>query len=102
MNSSNERQGSGVVDRLESAVRSYCRAFPTVFARAEGSVMYDIEDRPYLDFFAGAGALNYGHNAPFMRERLIEYISRCGILHSLDMATEAKCAFLDAFERIVV
>ena len=39
---------------------------------------------------------------PQVRERLIDYISRCGILHALDMATEAKCDFLDAFERIVL
>ncbi len=91
-----------IIDRLESEVRTYCRSFPTVFTRAEGVTLYDRGGKAYLDFFAGAGALNYGHNAPFMRERLIAYISDCGIAHSLDMATEAKCAFLETFERTIL
>jgi diaminobutyrate-2-oxoglutarate transaminase len=51
-----------IIERLESEVRSYCRAFPTSFARASGSELIDRDGRRYLDFFAGAGALNYGHN----------------------------------------
>lgn len=87
---------------IESRVRSYCRSFPTTFVRAEGSTMIDVEGQRYLDFFAGAGALNYGHNEAFMRERLLAYIEDCGIGHSLDMATRAKGEFLDAFERLVL
>lgn len=102
MSLAKEQPGRELVDRLESSVRSYCRSFPTVFARAEGSFMYDVAGRRYLDFFAGAGALNYGHNPAFMRERLIEYISGCGIMHALDMTTVAKCDFLAAFERLVL
>ena len=51
----------------ESAVRSYCRAWPAVFDRACGSWLYDEDGRGYLDFFAGAGALNYGHNNPVLK-----------------------------------
>lgn len=87
-----------IINRLESEVRSYCRSFPTVFTRAEGATIYDRDGRAYLDFFAGAGALNYGHNHPALRDKLIEYLSSSGIAHALDMATEAKCALLDAFE----
>lgn len=87
-----------IIERLESEVRSYCRSFPTVFARAEGARIYDREGRSYLDFFAGAGALNYGHNHPALRDCLIEYLQNNGIAHALDMATEAKCALLDSFE----
>lgn len=91
-----------IIERLESEVRSYCRSFPTVFTRAEGTKLYDREGREYLDFFAGAGALNYGHNHPALRERLIEYLNGSGIAHALDMATEAKCALLEAFESHVM
>ncbi|MFT5429399.1 MAG: diaminobutyrate-2-oxoglutarate transaminase [Myxococcota bacterium] len=90
------------IERLESEVRSYCRAFPTVFTRAEGATLHAENGRTYIDFFAGAGALNYGHNHPALRERLLEYIARGGITHSLDMATEAKVEFLDAFEKHVL
>lgn len=91
-----------IIERLESEVRTYCRSFPTVFARADGATLHDRSGRSYLDFFAGAGALNYGHNHPFLRDRLLSYITSGGITHSLDMATEAKCEFLEAFERYVL
>jgi len=86
-------------NRLESEVRSYCRSFPTVFTEARGHTMIDEDGREYIDFFAGAGALNYGHNNPVLKERLIEYLAGDGITHALDMATTAKRDFLETFEK---
>jgi len=91
-----------IIERLESEVRGYCRSFPTVFARARGAELFDRRGRGYVDFFAGAGALNYGHNHPILKARLLEYIAGDGIAHGLDMATEAKCALLESFERCVL
>jgi diaminobutyrate-2-oxoglutarate transaminase len=91
-----------VFDRRESEVRGYVRAFPTVFDRATGSTLVDADGREYLDFFAGAGVLNYGHNNPAFTRALIEYLERDGIIHGLDMATSAKRAFIEAFERLVL
>jgi diaminobutyrate-2-oxoglutarate transaminase len=88
-----------IIDRLESNVRSYCRAFPTTFTRAEGAMVFDVRGKGYIDFFAGAGALNYGHNEPRMREALIDYLTGGGITHSLDMTTEAKVQFLESVEQ---
>ncbi|MGW3468040.1 diaminobutyrate--2-oxoglutarate transaminase [Saccharopolyspora sp. NPDC000995] len=82
---------------LESEVRSYSRTWPTVFDRAGGSYLYDEDGTAYLDFFAGAGALNYGHNNPLLKRKLIEYIERDGVTHGLDQSTVAKRAFLEAF-----
>ncbi|GAA1525999.1 diaminobutyrate-2-oxoglutarate transaminase [Agromyces terreus] len=91
-----------VFDRRESEVRGYVRAFPTVFDRAAGSTLVGEDGREYLDFFAGAGVLNYGHNNPLFTRALIEYLERGGIIHGLDMATSAKKAFIEAFERLVL
>lgn len=91
-----------VFDRRESEVRGYIRAFPTVFDRAVGSTLIDADGREYLDFFAGAGVLNYGHNNPAFTRALIEYLERDGIIHGLDMATSAKKAFIETFERLVL
>ncbi|WP_353813631.1 diaminobutyrate--2-oxoglutarate transaminase [Agromyces sp. SYSU T00266] len=91
-----------VFDRRESEVRGYVRAFPTVFDRAAGSTLVDADGREYLDFFAGAGVLNYGHNNPAFTRALIEYLEHGGIIHGLDMATSAKKAFIEAFERLVL
>jgi diaminobutyrate-2-oxoglutarate transaminase len=90
------------IDRLESNVRSYCRSFPTVFASAEGSRLTDVDGRTYLDFFAGAGALNYGHNDPDLRDALVAYVAGNGVTHSLDMATSAKVDFLEEFESAIL
>lgn len=91
-----------IFDRLESEVRSYCRSFPTVFTTAEGHLLRDEQGREYIDFFAGAGALNYGHNHPTLKARLLEHIASDRITHSLDMATEAKREFLETLHRIVL
>ncbi|SFR70666.1 diaminobutyrate aminotransferase apoenzyme [Agromyces sp. CF514] len=91
-----------VFNRRESEVRGYVRAFPVVFDRAVGSTLVGEDGREYLDFFAGAGVLNYGHNNPLFTRALIEYLERDGIIHGLDMATSAKKAFIEAFERLVL
>jgi diaminobutyrate-2-oxoglutarate transaminase len=87
------------IDRLESRVRSYCRSFPAVFATGEGCRLTDGDGKSYLDFFAGAGALNYGHNDPDLRDALVAYITGNGVAHSLDMATQAKEEFLEEMQR---
>jgi len=60
-----------VFTRLESNVRSYARSFPAVIGYARGTELRDIHGKRYLDFLAGAGSLNYGHNNPIFKEALI-------------------------------
>ncbi len=86
-----------IFDEVESQVRSYCRSFPVVFDKAHGSCLYGEDGEEYLDFFAGAGTLNYGHNNPYIMNKVIEYISSGGISHALDMSTKAKAEFLKTF-----
>jgi len=90
------------ISRLESEVRSYVRLFPVVFNTAKGSILTDDKGNEYIDFFCGAGTLNYGHNNPEANQALLEYIQNDGIQHSLDSATKAKVEFLQAFERIIL
>ncbi len=94
--------GLDVFESLESEVRSYVRSWPVVFARAQGSTLWDEDGRAYLDFFSGAGGLNYGHNDPAMIGALVEYLQSGGVLHSLDMATVAKREFLRRFDDVVL
>jgi diaminobutyrate-2-oxoglutarate transaminase len=91
-----------IFEMRESEVRSYCRKWPVVFDRAAGAWLYDENGRPYLDFFAGAGALNYGHNNPVLKEALLEYLARDGVIHSLDMYTAAKAGFLTALDELIL
>lgn len=60
---------TGTFEKYESSVRSYCRHFPTVFTNAKGAVMTDEEGNDYIDFFCGAGAVNYGHNNEYIKKK---------------------------------
>ncbi|WP_433498056.1 diaminobutyrate--2-oxoglutarate transaminase [Sphaerimonospora sp. CA-214678] len=91
-----------IFERLESEVRGYCRSWPTVFRTALGSRVYDENGRSYLDFFAGAGALNYGHNHPQLKLSLLNYLAGDNIVHSLDKHTVAKRHFLEKFQEVVL
>ncbi len=91
-----------IFNQLESNVRSYCRLFPTVFKTARGAVLEDREGRQYLDFLCGVGTLNYGHNNPQIKHRLLHYLESDGMVHGLDLATVAKEEFLEAFAEIIL
>jgi len=84
--------------RRESEARSYCRGMPASFTRASGSELFDADGNRYVDFLAGCSSLNYGHNDPDMKAALIEHIAGDGIAHGLDFHTDAKSAFLKAYE----
>lgn len=86
-----------VFDEIESEVQSYARAFPRVFNRAKNEFLYDEDGKEYLDFLAGAGTLNYGHNNDTFKAALLEYVSSDGVTHGLDMHTKAKREFLETF-----
>lgn len=89
-------------EELESAVRSYSRGWPTVFSKAKGYKLWDTDGKEYIDFFAGAGTMNYGHNDEKMQQKVIEYIQNDGIIHSLDMGTTPRKEFLENFKEIIL
>lgn len=91
-----------IFEELESEVRSYARAFPRVFNRACGEYLYDSDGTQYLDFLAGAGTLNYGHNNPLFKQALLEYIEADGITHGLDLHTIAKQHFLETLNEKIL
>jgi diaminobutyrate-2-oxoglutarate transaminase len=94
--------GLHTFDRLESEVRGYCRSFPCVFSHARGARLISEDGREYIDFFAGAGVMNYGHNHPRLKQALLDYLGEDRIIHSLDMATVAKRRFLEQFEATIL
>ncbi len=91
-----------IFDEIESEVQSYARSFPRVFCRAQNEYMWDEDEKCYLDFLAGAGTLNYGHNNPIFKKILLEYIENDGITHGLDLHTRAKGEFLEAFNEKIL
>lgn len=86
-----------IFEKYESEIRAYCRAVPTVFKSSLNAIMIDENDKEYVDFFAGAGVLNFGHNNPKMRDALIAFLTRNGVAHSLDIFTDVKRDFINTF-----
>ncbi|GAB6091195.1 diaminobutyrate--2-oxoglutarate transaminase [Spirochaeta dissipatitropha] len=91
-----------VFEEYESQIRGYCRSYPTVFSTASNARQTDEQGKTYIDFFAGAGVLNFGHNNPHMKKAVIEYLQNDGVLHSLDMYTTAKRSFIKKFAEIIL
>lgn len=90
------------IEALESNVRSYSRAFPAIFSNARGSIILTNDGRKIIDFFSGAGALNYGHNNQAIRAAITDYLQSDALVHALDMATPAKINFMETFDSIIL
>lgn len=93
---------TAIYDRRESGVRTYSRSIPRQFNRAQGVWMHDDQGGRYLDFLSGCSTLNYGHNHPVLKQALLDYIAADGVAHGLDLHTDAKAAFLEALEDVVL
>ncbi len=91
-----------ILERMESEVRTYSRSFPVVFTRARNARLNDEEGREYIDFLAGAGTLNYGHNNPHIKRALLDYLAEDNIIHGLDFWTAAKRDYLEALEEVIL
>lgn len=91
-----------IFEQRESNIRAYARTYPTVFVTAKNARQIDENGKEYIDFFAGAGVLNFGHNNPHMKEAMINYMQKDGVLHSLDMQTQAKAQFMQKFTDVIL
>lgn len=84
-------------EEYESQVRSYCRKYPVVFSHAKNAELFSATGGRYIDFLSMAGSMNYGHNNPFIKNKIMEYLSEDRLINSLDMYTEAKRDFISTF-----
>lgn len=86
----------------ESEIRAYGRAYPAVFVSGDNSRQTDEDGKEYIDFYAGAGVLNFGHNNPKLIQPVIDYLQSGGVLHTLDMMTPPKREFIKAFVETIL
>lgn len=89
-------------DRTESSVKYYCRRMPAVFAKALNATVWDENGVAFTDFLAGCGSLNYGHNHPALKARIMGYLGDDGIINGLDLHTTAKRDFIRTFRETVL
>ena len=90
---------SSIFGEVESQVRSYCRKFPVEFSKARNSELFAKDGTRYIDFLDVAGSMNYGHNNPYIKKAVMDYLADDTIINALDLYTEAKAAFLDTMEK---
>ncbi len=79
----------------ESNARSYPRRIPIAIQEAEGVYVKDMDGRTYYDCLAGAGTLALGHNHPVVLEAVREMLDQKRPMHTLDLTTPVKEAFVD-------
>lgn len=91
-----------IFETQESEVRGYIRSFPTIFTSSKGAIMTNEQGEEYIDFFTGAGTLNYGHNNEYATKAMIDYLQNDGVVHGLDMATTAKKEFMQTFQDTIL
>ncbi len=75
-------QGAGpiatdwVIRDQKHASTSYTRAYPLVVDHAQGSEVWDVDGKRYVDFMAGIAVHNVGHRHPYVVERVKETIDK--------------------------
>ena len=55
---------------------SYSREYALVVDRAEGSEVWDVDGKRYIDFMAGVAVLNVGHRHPHVQAAVEEQVSK--------------------------
>ena len=91
-----------VFEENESEVRSYCRKYPVEFEIARNAEIFSADGKRYIDFLAVAGSMNYGHNNPYIKQAILDYLSQDRIINALDMYTVAKEKFLEDFRKMIL
>jgi 4-aminobutyrate aminotransferase len=70
-------QAQAIIERdLKSLSTSYTREYPLVVEQAEGSEIWDVDGRRYVDFMAGIAVMNVGHRHPKVVAAVKEQIDK--------------------------
>ncbi|MCA9874816.1 MAG: aminotransferase class III-fold pyridoxal phosphate-dependent enzyme, partial [Anaerolineales bacterium] len=70
-------KGQAVIQRdLASLSPSYTREYALVVDRAQGSEIWDVDGRRYIDFMAGVAVLNVGHRHPAVVTAVQEQVDK--------------------------
>lgn len=69
--------GRDIIERdLASLSPSYAREYPLVIDHAQGSEVWDVDGRRFIDFMAGVAVLNVGHRHPTVVEAVKQQIDK--------------------------
>lgn len=69
--------GHSWIDRdVASLSPSYSREYALVVDHAQGSEVWDVDGKRYIDFMAGVAVLNVGHRHPYVQAAVEEQVSK--------------------------
>jgi 4-aminobutyrate aminotransferase len=69
--------GHSWIDRdVASLSPSYSREYALVVDHAQGSEVWDVDGRRYIDFMAGVAVLNVGHRHPYVQAAVEEQLNK--------------------------
>lgn len=69
--------GQAIIERDQASLSpSFTREYPLVVERAQGSEIWDVDGRRFIDFMAGIAVMNVGHRHPAVEEAVKKQIER--------------------------
>lgn len=84
-------------DRFQAATY---QKIPVTAARAEGSRIWDLEGKEYIDFMSGYGVAILGHSNPVIREAISRQMELVSITHA-SVYSPARAQFLSDLNSIL-
>jgi 4-aminobutyrate aminotransferase-like enzyme len=77
-------------DYLSPGISEEARLAEMAFSRGEGSRLYDVNGKAYLDFSAGIFTQNIGHGHPYLVDRLKKQIDQLWNVHDCSHPARAE------------
>lgn len=69
--------GQAIIERDQASLSpSFTREYPLVVDHAQGSEIWDVDGRRYVDFMAGIAVMNVGHRHPAVAEAVKKQIEK--------------------------
>lgn len=91
---------SRISDRLQQLSRAQS-GLTAQFNTADGSVLVT-DDREYIDFYSGAGTLNYGHHNARLKQKLFDDIRHNGVLGAGARKSGITNQFFETVNRVLL
>lgn len=91
-----------VFQQIRQQAGRYVHSIPADVRLATASLLVDQAGKEYIDFYSGAGTLNYGYNNPDLSARLSRYLASYSATPSRYADQRARQLFISSFQRIVL
>jgi 4-aminobutyrate aminotransferase len=93
--------GRAIIERdMESLAPTYKREYALVVDRGEGSEIWDVDGRRYIDFMAGVAVMNTGHSHPAVVEAVQKQVKKFSHICLMDFYYEEGVELAEKMQAI--